>query len=131
TWSTLMPIEPQITTQSSAIRTSWVTAQPGAVAVRLPWTGFKLDNEKTFFDALYAIVKKHSGPLCLTATDNSNLDFVGWFNYFFNEAKTVAQGAAEIETNFGRIFSLLFDLQVSGAGPGAKIEFAEIGRAHV
>lgn len=117
-----MPIDPQIGTQSSAIRTSWITPQPPATVARLPWTGFKLAQEQPFFQQIYAPIKVQGGPICQTATDISNLDYAGWFNYFFNEAKGVAAGDTAIEVNFGRIASLMFDLVVDGVGVGAKIK---------
>lgn len=116
-----MPLDPLIIAQSSALRTLWVTPQLGAAA-RLPWTGFKASQEGTFFEQIYSQIKAQAGPICLTATDISNLDYPGWFNYFFNEAKATAKGNAEIERNFGRIASLMFDLQVVGAGATARIE---------
>ena len=108
----IMPIAQEIVTQSSAIRTSWVTAQPPAPAARLVLSGFKARDENPFFEDIYNQIKRQAGPICHTITDISNLDYAGWFNYFFNEAKGVANGNVEIERNFGRIASLMFDLTV-------------------
>jgi hypothetical protein len=41
-----------------------------------------------------------------------------------NEAKAVAKGNTQFETNVGRIASLLFDLTTEGAGAATKIKFA-------
>jgi len=118
-----MPIDPQIAVESSLVRTAWITPQPPAPAARLPWTGFKAADQATFFRQLYTHVKAQKGPICHTTTTQSNLDYAGWFNYFFNEAKGAAEGNDAIEQNFGRITSLMFDLEVEGAGAGAKIKF--------
>jgi hypothetical protein len=117
-------MDKSVSDAASVIRTSWLTAQPTSNVVRLPWTGYKRTDEKAFFSALYSIIKGHNGPVCYTQTDNRNLDYPGWFNYFFNEAKAVAKGNTEFETNVGRIASLLFELATEGSGTGANIKFA-------
>ena len=117
-------MDKSVVSASSAVRMAWLTPQSPSTTARLPWTGYKRDNENGFFSALYAIIKGHNGAVCFTTTDNSNLDYAGWFNYFFNEAKAVAKGNTEFEINVGRIASLLFELATEGTGGGAKIKFA-------
>lgn len=118
-----MPLIPQITTESSAIRTDWITVVPPNTAARLPWTGHKARDEAQFFTPLYKLIKDRQGPICQTTTDMSNLDFAGWFNYFFNEARAFVNGDAATEEALGRIASLMFDLAVVGTGSNAKIAF--------
>lgn len=106
---------------SDAIRTAWLTPQPPSTVARLPWTGAKRDTVANFFRPLWLIIKAHRGPVCLTNTTNRDLDYAGWFNYFFNEAKQIGKENEEFQVNIGRIASLLFDLPTVGAGNAAKI----------
>lgn len=56
-----MPIDPQITAQSSAIRTSWITAQPPAPVARLQLTGFRANNEGFFSNRSTPTSRRRSG----------------------------------------------------------------------
>jgi hypothetical protein len=117
-------IDSEITDRAKEVRDSWLVPQPPATVALLPWTGFKRNDPARFFQPLCDIVRLHQGPICLTTTSNNNLDYGGWFNYFFAEAKSIANRDTEIELNFGRVFSLMFDLQVQGGGASATISFA-------
>ncbi len=119
-----MPIEQEILNKSAAVRTSWLTSQHGAPA-KLPWTGFRANDESAFFRALFTLVKARKGQVAYTRSETNNLDFCGWFNYFLGEVVNFTNGNSELETNLGRIFSIMFDLKATGVGNTAKIEFAD------
>ncbi len=111
--------------ESDLIRAHWVKpASPGG-APRLPWPQDKLIDETQFFEPLWQLVKKNAGPVCYTRSTINAVDYGGWFNYFFAEAKECAGTNAEIGLMIGRIASLMFDLKVVGTGRSAKVVFAE------
>ena len=85
-----MAIDSEITDRAKDVRDSWLNPQPPATVARLPWTGFKRTQPAKFFQPLCDIVRLYQGPICLTTTGNNNLDYGGWFNYFFAEAKAIA-----------------------------------------
>lgn len=58
----------------------------------------------SFFQMISDVIIKQNCVL-KTGTTTENLDYAGWFNYFFTEARKSAQPEAA-----GRILSLLFDL---------------------
>lgn len=74
---------------------------PGPAAKRLMSGAYYGDS---FFRMISEIITKQNTVL-KTGTTTENLDYAGWFNYFFAEAKKSAQPEA-----MGRILSVLFDL---------------------
>jgi len=72
----------------------------------------------SFFQMISDLLIKQAKVLATTTTQD-NLDYAGWFNYFFAEAKKSAKPEA-----VGRIFSVLFDLPEALEKVGLKLALA-------
>jgi hypothetical protein len=123
-----MALSQNIIAASDAIRDSFLVVPPNAqpgTQPRLRWAGFKRNDPGAFWDAVFKLFANHTGDIYWTGTDGSDLDYGGWFNYFYREAlgvsaaikgEDVSRIVGAKQANFARIFSTVFEVRVTGAG---------------
>jgi hypothetical protein len=91
---------------------------PGAAGPRGPlrWTGPRALDPDIFFGAVFDLFSGKKRPY-RTATKEHNFDYGGWFNYFYSEIDV----SRSLIYDFGRIFSVVFDLRVTARGDGLEL----------
>jgi hypothetical protein len=123
-----MNLDASVVTAANAIKSHWLTPPNTTTPARLPWSGWKIDPKDRpnlfFYEVEKAVTEARQPNACKTGPGveaYAKYDYQAWFNYFYREAKQVSQGSDTFKLAAGQIFSLIFDLKVTGNGNGAKI----------
>lgn len=121
-----MPLPPETVEQSEAVWKAWTNPQPPATEARMTLTGFRGKDSKHFFNVLSKSTPPGGQDICEKGPeveDYAKYDYAAWFNYFYKEAQQALPGeqSATFFDDLARMYAVMFDLSVTGAGNAAVI----------